>query len=219
MKLSSLLVTLTLFTGCGLLTPKGASSKSEPKPEATATDESASPESDEVEEAEEKPALTQAEIEEQMAPPEGLLDLRTFVGTDPDDPLPAIFKGAKKGMSKKELGKLFPGVEKYNVDMLTLTSKNGGKSWYRVKGEQPHIDILNVEYDDDGGLEQLDYLIDEKKSSPELWAYMKKAAGLKWGKPDLGELDDESELAEWKPDGLKKIQIHKGDMVSVMVEF
>lgn len=214
--LSSLFIALTLSTGCGLLTPKGASSKSQPKPEASASEERPT---DDAEEAEEKPALTEAEIEEQMAPPEGLLDLRAFVGTDPDDPLPAIFKGAKKGMSKKELAKLFPGVEKYDVDGLTLTSRDGGKTWYRIKGEQPHIDILNVDYDDDGGLEQLDYLIDEKKSSPELWAYMKKAAALKWGKPDLGKLDDASEYAEWKPDGLKEIHISSGDMVSVTVKF
>lgn len=214
-----MLVALTLSAGCGLLQPKGASSKSEPQSETTAPDESPSPEAEEPDEPAAPQKLTQEQIEEQMAPPEGLLDLRLFVGTDPDDPLPAIFKGAKKGMSKQELGKMFPGVEKYDVGGLTLTSKNGGKSWYRVKGTQPHVDILNVEYDDEGGLEQLDYLIDKKKSSPELWAYMKKAAVLKWGKPRLGELDDKSEYAEWKPDGLKEIHISGGEMVSVTVKF
>ncbi len=216
---STLLLAGALASGCGLFKSKDASGPPEPKAEDASTEEVEAKEA--KAEAPDEPApLTQAELEEQMAPPEGLLDLRPIVGTDPDDPIPAVFRGAKKGMTKKELGKLFPGVEQHTVDMLTLTSRDGGKTWYRVKGNQAHVDILNVEYDDEGGLEVLGYLIDEKKSSPELWEYMKKVAGLKWGKPELGVLDAKSTFASWTPKGVKEIQIQGGgsDMVSVTVK-
>ena len=214
-----------LFGGSGNTTPTNSSAQ---KSDGTSSDKDTAPGED-PDQADKsgstEPAsptkLTQAEVEEQMAPPDGLLDVRPILGTDPSQPLPAIFAKLKKGMTIKELNTVFVGVARYKVG-VSLTTANGGKTLYRVMGVQPHNEIVDTSLDDDKNLESITYMFDKKKiAQPEFWTYFKKAAGLKWGKPPMGGLGEDSGYAAWKPEGLKEIVIsgENGEDVSISVKF
>src|SRR5688572_15029942 len=94
-------VSVLSLTACGPVAGGGPASqepKNDPAPSATAepagtadTGTTGAAARSEATEPAAPKKMTKAEIEEAMAPPSGLLDLRPIVGTDPDSPLPAVF--------------------------------------------------------------------------------------------------------------------------------
>lgn len=178
-------------------TPSAAPAAEEPKPEGEA-----------------KPAAkkwTKAELETEMAPPEKLIDLRPILGTDPDVALPAIFAKVRKGMTAKELDAEFPGVGAVTVEFVNFTKQ--GKKWVRVKGNQAHKELLDLQYDDKGGLVKIGYMFDPATASPALWDYLKKAAVLRFGETDVSR-----DLITFPVKDVKELHIHKSDDKSIAIQ-
>ncbi len=156
---------------------------------------------------------TKEELEKVMTPPAGAPDVRPVLGTDPDVVLPAMFANVKKGMTAKELDAIFPGVGAVPKIAFVNFTKQGNK-WVRVKGNQKHKDLLDIAYDDAGGLTKIAYMFDPAAVKPDFWDYLKKSAIAKWGKTS------DSDLLSWQPAGMKTLTVHKsGDTTfSVGVE-
>lgn len=204
MKATTLLTSLSVIlavSACG-----GAKNKPAPKePEPSEVIAEGEGEGEGEDEEAQPKQLTQEEIDAQMAPPEGLIDLRPLLGTDPNEALPAVFAKLKKGTTAKEMDAEFPGVGAVpKIAFVTFTK--AGNRWVRVKGNQPHKEVLDIAYEDDGGLKRIAYMFDPKIVTPELWDYLKKAAALKWGETDMS-----GDLITWKPDGIAEFHIHKTD--------
>ena len=97
------------------------------------------------------------------------------------------------------------------VPFVTFTKK--GKSWIRVKGSQPHKEVLDLAYDDAGGLKQIGYLIDPAAVKDGLWDYLKKAAIARFG-----ETDTSSDLVTFKVSGVKELRVHKVDAKTLSID-
>jgi hypothetical protein len=167
--------------------------------------------------AAEKPSEAKPDLEALMTPPEGLLDLRPIFGTDRAVALPKIFEQVKKGMTAKELDAIFPGVanaKQYN----TYTSV--GKRWRRFQGNEKYNQVLELDFDDAGGLKKIGYTLDEKDGKkPGMWDYFRTSAFARWGKQEGSPSGD---WFAWEDvQGLKRLTIHdsKFTSVNVVVEF
>jgi hypothetical protein len=165
--------------------------------------------------AAEKPSEAKPDLEALMTPPEGLLDLRPILGTDRDVALPKIFEQVKKGMTAKELDAIFPGVanaKQYN----TYTSV--GKRWRRFQGNEKYNQVLELDFDDAGGLKKIGYTLDEKDGrKPGMWDYFRTSAFARWGKQE-----GSGDWFAWEDvQGVKRLTIHNSQFtsVNVVVEF
>lgn len=150
---------------------------------------------------------TKAELETEMAPPEKLFDVRPLLGTDPEGPLPALFAKLKKGMTAKELDAEFPGVGAAAVKFVTFTKQ--GKKWVKAgKGfpESQIREVLDLEYDDKGGLVRIGYIFDSKVVSDAFWDYLKKAAQARFGSADASK-----DVVELPAKGIKNLRVQKTD--------
>jgi hypothetical protein len=142
------------------------------------------------------------DLEALMTPPEGLLDLRPILGTDRDVALPKIFENVKKGMTAKELDAIFPGVANAK-QFNTYTSV--GKRWRRVQGNDKHNQLLELDFDDAGGLKKIGYAFDGKDSAkPGMWDYFRASAFERWGEKERG-----GDYFAWEIPGLKELTIHR----------
>ena len=187
-------------------------------------DSTASPSSAEAtpgttaEEAAETTSPAKPDLEALMTPPEGLPDLRPILGTDRGVALPKIFEQVKKGMTAKELDAIFPGVanaKRFNA----YTSV--GKRWRRFTQNEKHNQVLQLDFDDAGGLKKISYTLDDKDGvKPGMWDYFRTSAFARWGKQE-----GSGEWFAWEDvQGLKRLSVSynkfkEGTLVSVVVEF
>jgi hypothetical protein len=212
---------LALVLGCLAACASGAQPANEAPAETaepvatTAPDMDTGPAASASAEAAAPAKPTKAELEQELAPPPGLVDLRPIIGTDPAEALPAIFAGVKKGMTLKDLDAMFPGLgAQPKIAFITFTKQ--GAKWVRVTGNQKHKEVLDLAFDDAGGVTKIGFMFDPATSKPELWDYLKKATQKKWGKAD-----SDGNLQSWKPAGVKDLSIHKSGATdfSVSVEY
>jgi hypothetical protein len=171
-------------------------------------------------EATETTSPAKPDLEALMTPPEGLLDLRPILGTDRDVALPKIFEKVKKGMTAKELDAIFPGVANAK-QFNTYTSV--GKRWRRFMGNEKHNQVLELDFDDAGGLKNIGYFLDDKDAAkPGMWDYFKSSAFARWGKQ---EGSPSGELYLWEEiQGVKELSISyskykDGTSVTVKLKF
>ncbi|NUP09422.1 MAG: hypothetical protein HOW73_25495 [Polyangiaceae bacterium] len=151
------------------------------------------------------PKPTKEELEKAMTPAAGVTDVRPIIGTDPGVALPAVFAQVKKGMTAKELDAIFPGVGAVpKIEFINFTKQ--GTKWIRVKGTQKHKELLDIEYDDAGGVKKIGYMFDPATVKPEFWDYLKKSAVAKWGKTDMT-----NDLLTWKVEGIQELAVHRSD--------
>ena len=193
---------LVVFSGCGPSRP--APTKEPVQPDAPAAPETPAPEPAAETQTPEPAKPTKEELDKGMAPPAGLVDVRPIFGTDPAEQRPAVFASVKKGMKAEELDKLFPGVGAVKVTYVSFGKQ--GARWVRVKGTQAHKELLDLEYDDQGGIKKMAYMFDPASARPELWDYLKKSGELKWGKAE-----GSGDLLTWKVLGVESISLLKTD--------
>lgn len=196
MKLSSSLTILALalttpgcgWFGIGKAPSSGASASPAPEGggdgEASATDETSTEE--EAVAADTGPSA--ADLEEAMAPPEGAIDLRAIFGTDPEDPMPAVFAGVTPTSTPDELSELFPGIgtDMRIYERAKFTRKVPDGKWSAVRHGAPHRDLFSITHDGDR-VHSLSYTTDPGAWMDGTWDYAKKAAMARWGVPTQGE--------------------------------
>lgn len=129
-----------------------------------------------------------AELEEAMAPPDGVIDLRAVFGTDPDDLMPAVFAGVERTSTPDELAEIFPGIgsDTRIYERAKFTRKVPDGNWSALRHGAPHRDLLSISLNGDR-VHSLSYGTDPAAWAEGTWAYAKEAAMARWGAPTQGK--------------------------------
>lgn len=198
-----------VLCGCGFF---GGGSGTKSQTPETETKEAEEP----APEAEEAPPVS---LEEAMAPPEGLADVRPIFGTDDSTEKPALLSDVSAGMKIEDLDAVFPGVGKLYKDAVEANLTKKGDKWIDTHdAKEPYNEVISVNFLDDGGLWRVDYTFDPEVVSDAFWMYAQEAAKARWGRP-RGDIGQDETLVSFQVKTLRILTLHRdGDKVRLEVD-